>query len=276
MSAERYDAAVRWFQLGYGLLPCDPGIKKLIKGYGPHQKQITNLSDIEFWFEDREANMAVAGGEGKIILDFDDPDLYKSWAKKYPVVKTTYTERTPGSGGYHLWFHGDIPQGVKWRAGVEHVPFVMVYPSVVDGKQYAAGKGEIIAVQDMMGIFSDLSEPGFSTPYVLTVNQSRQQNKKPERIISVLDRIKQHYGIVDMIREISPELCHRLSRSGSRYLVGNCPLHADHGKHFYIDTKLNLYGCHKCGAHGDTINLYAALKGIDNHEAIEQLKGRVA
>jgi hypothetical protein len=270
MSEERYTAALRWFQLGYGLLPCHPGTKILVTGYGPHQKQITNLSGVEYWFDDREANIAVAAGEGKIILDFDDPQLYKSWADKYPVVKTTYTERTPGRCGYHVWFHGDMPQGVKWKAGVELKLFVMAYPSVVDGKQYTAGEGDILAVDDLQ-IFADLSEPGQRTPHSLMVRQ--HYSPRPEAINTVCDRIKQSYPIDDMIRETSPELWTKLQHRG-RYMIGNCFLHADHGKHLFIDLQLNFFKCHKCGVHGDTINLYALIKGIDNHQAIEQLRGR--
>lgn len=283
MSDEKYNAAVRWFKLGYGLLPCHPGTKKLITGFGPYQKQIINLKDIEYWFEDREANMAVVAGEGKIILDFDDSQLYRSWSDKYPIVKTTYTEHTPGRGGYHVWLRGELPQGIKWlldhsaeppKKRVDSVLFAMAYPSVVDGKQYAAGQGEIMTVQDLQ-IFGELSEPGHTTPYVLMINQARKEYKSPERIGSVIDRIKESYSIAEMVQEVRPELWHKLQHKG-RYMIGNCFLHADHGKHFFIDLQLNYFKCWKCGVQGDTINLYATLKGIDNHEAIEQLKGRAA
>lgn len=274
MSEDNFIAAARWLRRGFSLLPCQPGTKRIVAGYGPHQKRVTDIDGIERWFEDREANLAVCRGQGQIILDFDDPQLYKSWIDRHPIIKTTYTERTPGRGGYHVFLYGNMPEDVKWLSGVEVPHFVMSYPSVVDGKQYAAGEGEILTIDDL-GVFSDLSEPGQPTAYIQMIRQTARSNTKPERIGSVVDRILESYLITDMVQEVSPELWHKLQHKG-RYMIGNCFLHPDHGKHFYIDIRLNLYGCHKCGAHGDTINLYALLKGIDNHEAIEHLKGRIA
>jgi hypothetical protein len=274
MSEDNFIAAARWLKRGFSLLPCQPGTKRIVAGYGPHQKQVTDLDGIEYWFEDREVNMAVCRGQGQIILDFDDPELYKSWIDRHPIIKTTYTEVTPGRGGYHVFMYGNMPEGVKWLPGVELPLFVMSYPSVVNGKQYKPGKGEVILINDLQ-IFSDLSEPGKPTAYLQMVRQTSKPIHSPEQIRSVVDRIKQSYRIDDMVREVSPEYYSKLQHKGA-YMIGNCFMHADKKKHFCINLQTNKFNCFKCGAHGDIIDLYALLKGIDNKEAIEELKGRIA
>jgi hypothetical protein len=264
--------ALSWLELGFGLLPCQPDTKLLVKGFGPHVRQIRTVQDVTTWFHDRVANIAVVGGAAVITLDFDDPGLYKSWSQQYPYIKTTLTGKTPG-GGYHVWLYGTMPEGVRLVEGIELKTSVMVYPSVVDGKQYTQERGIIKPVQDFT-IFSPLSRPGFRSPYLLNVIEHTQRYKSPEAIDSVITRIKAHYPITDMLQEVDPGLLHRLRPSGTRYLVGRCPFHDDHDTHFFIDTQLNIFSCHVCHTRGDVINLYAMLKDIPLKSAIAELRGK--
>jgi hypothetical protein len=264
--------ALHWLELGFGLLPCQPDSKRLVRGFGPHVRQITTVQEVTTWFS-KSVNLSVVGGQDMITLDFDDPGLYKSWSSRYPHVKTTLTGKTPG-GGYHVWFSGTMPEGVNLVDGVELKASVMVYPSVVDGKQYHQESGIIKPVADL-SVFSPLSRPGFRSPYVIGIVQTRQRYKSPEAIDSVITRIKTHYAITDMLLEVDPGLWSRLRPSGTHYLVGRCTFHADTGQHFWIDTQLNIFGCHVCHTRGDVINLYAMLKDVPVTHAISELRGRL-
>lgn len=265
--------ALGWINLGFGLLPCQPNTKRLVRGFGPRVRTITTVQEVTSWFYDKQVNLSVVGGQEVITLDFDDPGLYKAWVKQHPHIKTTLTGKTPG-GGYHVWLYGSMPDGVNLVDGVELKASVMVYPSVVDGKQYKPERGRILAVHDL-SIFSPLSRPGFRSPYLLEVNQTRQMYKSPEEINSVITRIKTHYAITDMLAEVDHGLLHRLRPSGTRYLIGRCPFHQDTDSHFWIDTQLNIFGCHVCHTRGDVINFYAMLKDIPLKSAVAELRGKI-
>lgn len=272
-SRELLRVALGWLNLGFGLLPCQPGTKRLVRGFGPKVRTITTVQEVTSWFFDKQVNLAVVGGQEVITLDFDDPGLYKSWVHQYPHLKTTLTGKTPG-GGFHVWLYGTMPEGVNWFDGVELKASVMVYPSVVDSKQYTRERGKILTVQDL-SIFSPLSRPGFRSPYVLGIQQTREKYSSPEGIGSVITRIKTHYAITDMLAEVDPALLSRLRPSGQRYLVGRCPFHQDTDSHFFIDTQLNIFGCHVCHKRGDVINLYADLKDLPLKSAVAELRGKI-
>ncbi len=56
----------------------------------------------------------------------------------------------------------------------------------------------------------------------------------------------------------------------------SCPFCGDHGPgkyHLSLNTDKDLYRCNLCGAHGNSISLYARIKGITNKEAFRELSG---
>lgn len=53
-----------------------------------------------------------------------------------------------------------------------------------------------------------------------------------------------------------------------------CPFCGDHGPgkyHLSLNTDMDLYCCNLCGAHGNSVSLYAKIKGITNKEAFREL-----
>jgi hypothetical protein len=273
LDRELLRVALSWLELGFGLLPCQPNSKRLVRGFGPTVRRITTVQEVTTWFS-KSVNLSVAGGVDVITLDFDDPGLYKSWTARYPYIKTTRTGKTPG-GGYHVWLYGTMPDGVNLDKGVELKSSVMVYPSVVDGKQYNQERGIIKPVHDL-SIFSPLSRPGVRSPYVLDIVQTRGKYQSPEGIDSVITRIKAHYPITDMLLEVDPGLWSKLRQQDQSHLIGRCPFHDDTGQHFWINTELNKFGCWVCYPKGgDVINLYAKLKDIPIKSAVAELRGRV-
>src|SRR5688572_31855036 len=130
--------ALWWLDRDFLLLPAQPNSKRLVPRFGFYQDKIATPERVYQWFGEKSlANIAVCGTQTSLILDFDDPDLYKFWAEKFPAAARTYTEQTPG-GGYHVFAHvwGESLKGVTLIKGVELKRVVLISPSVIDHKHY--------------------------------------------------------------------------------------------------------------------------------------------
>ena len=60
-----------------------------------------------------------------------------------------------------------------------------------------------------------------------------------------------------------------------REVEATCPFCHDHGPgkyHLSLNTATDQYRCHLCGAHGNSVTLYARLMGVTNREAYQALK----
>ena len=56
----------------------------------------------------------------------------------------------------------------------------------------------------------------------------------------------------------------------------SCPFCGVHGPgkyHLSLNTNTDQYRCNLCGAHGNSVSLYAKIKGITNKEAFRELSG---
>lgn len=84
--------------------------------------------------------------------------------------------------------------------------------------------------------------------------------------------------IVDAARRCGVALDSRTLKH--REVEATCPFCHDHGPgkyHLSLNTSTDLYRCHLCGAHGNSVTLYAKLMGVSNKEAYQALaqKGKV-
>lgn len=262
---ERERAALSWLKRDFALLPVQPNSKRLVSKFGFYQNKITTPEKIYQWFGERTlSNLAVCATQTSLILDFDDADLYTFWAGKCPDAARTYTERTPG-GGYHVFGHvwgSDAIKGLVPVPGVEFKRVVVVYPSIIDGRQYTQGAGELLTV-DAARVLSPISQPKTITT--------------PPRVEShgggKLAEIKAAFSCLDLVRSANSAL--KVYGQGRRFITVNCPFHDDKEPSFWIDTTRNLWGCHACGTRGDVINLYAILHGLTVPEAIREMRGRL-
>ena len=63
---------------------------------------------------------------------------------------------------------------------------------------------------------------------------------------------------------------------GRSEVEASCPFCGDHGKgkyHLSLNTEKDQYRCNLCGASGNSVTLYAAIKGVTNGEACRELTG---
>ena len=80
--------------------------------------------------------------------------------------------------------------------------------------------------------------------------------------------------IVDAARRCGLMLDHRTL--GRDEVEASCPFCGDHGKgkhHLSLNTVTDQYRCNLCNATGNSVTLYARIKGISNAEAYRELTG---
>lgn len=259
------DSAVNWLSRGFSLLPCQPGQKALVPGYGIFKAKITNTEQARQWFYDGSAaNIAVLAPDGFFILDFDDLDLYAQWAKACPEAARSCTETTP-RGGTHVFMRGNPPKGVQLKKGAELKRVVLVAPSIVGGKLYKCVSDPKILDADPVSVLSSLSEEGHATPYFLQASQTRKPVDNP---LSRVSQIKEHYSIEKVLKLYRPDIV--LSGRGD-WKTCKCPFHKDNKPSFYFSDVVGVWGCHACNVRGDVINLYARFEGVNVREAITRM-----
>lgn len=81
--------------------------------------------------------------------------------------------------------------------------------------------------------------------------------------------------IVDTARRCGLVIDSRTLRRSE--VEASCPFCGDHGTgkhHLSLNTDTDQYHCNLCGAKGNSVTLYATLKGVSNRQAYQELKRR--
>lgn len=82
----------------------------------------------------------------------------------------------------------------------------------------------------------------------------------------------EEFPIVDVARRCGLVLDSRTLRRDE--VEASCPFCHDHGPgkyHLSLNTEKNQYRCNLCGAHGNSVSLYARIHGVTNKEAYQEL-----
>ena len=266
----RIAAALAWLNRGASILPCQPGSKKLVSGYGPYRNQITNPDDLYSWFGDStKYNLAICVPISILAIDFDNEQLFWNWEAGLSNEYLTYEEISPN--GWHVFYYvpGGVPEGIKTIPGIELKKVIMVSPSELEGFIYrpVAPEAELVKVHDVFSLLSPLLS---DDPIVRTDVLSKREQAGDD----LVSRIKAAVPVVSLASRFT-EL--KRSGGGGRWLAGCCPLpgHDDHNPSFWVDTVRGLWGCHACGKRGDVINLYALIHQVSLYQAISDLAGEV-
>ena len=148
------DAALAYADLGYPVLPCRPGQKVPLTEHGLLDAT-TDAEQIERWWTAHpDANVAVRT-DGLVVVDVDGAD--NSWLFDAPnrlrELDAAPTSLTPRGGRQHVYRQ---PAHRAWRNTASqlatHVDtradggYIVVAPSVVDGKTYRWVEGSLLDV----------------------------------------------------------------------------------------------------------------------------------
>ena len=169
-----YESAVELKKHGLGVIPLGFKSKRpALTTWAEYQQRRPDASELFEWFNNGQpSNLAIVtgwvsgGGDGLslVVLDFDDPEVYKRWGKKHlALVNSTWVAKT-GGGGYHVFLRlpgpvktGKMPGGdVKGEGG-----YVVCPPSIhPDGPAYEwANKPDKIAEVDSLAGLIELPAP---------------------------------------------------------------------------------------------------------------------
>lgn len=134
----RHEAALAYARANIPVFPCVPNGKQPATSFG-FKDATTDEATIDFWWQHHDYNVAIVPeSAGWCVVDIDPEGLawYEANRDRFP---TTYTVRTP-RGGLHLYYAGSLPPTAsKLAPGVDTRgvgSYVLVPPSVVDGKSY--------------------------------------------------------------------------------------------------------------------------------------------
>jgi hypothetical protein len=254
-----------WLSRGFKLLPCQPGTKRLVKSFGPVAGQVLLAEDVNLWFRDRGANLAVVAPDSVVILDFDELKAYESWAGGWPELAGSYTESTP-RGGRHVFLSLAEPGGLALPGlirGVEVKRFCMVHPSQIGGVRYEIlepGPIRTVSTETVKAALEPFFVPGQSNqpspaaPGLGRLGASGGVSIGLRQNRGIIARVKAAWPIREYLEFFEPRL--RLDGRGE-WLSCLCPWHDDHTPSMRINIVTNTWRCFSCQARGDVINWHA-------------------
>jgi hypothetical protein len=287
-STKTLETAAIWISRGWKVLPCQPDTKRMIAGFGANLNSLSSQEDLEYWFYNRAANLAVLAPDDGAILDFDIPEVFTRFLIESSAAGS-YTEFTPG-GGTHVFLRLETGSSPRPRGetvnGLEVKRVCLVYPSTVQGKGYKPlANDEILivnlenALHGFVTMGDDNSRTATTAPVLGLPVGKYGQNITHSKNRGVLAKVKANWTITAYLHYFEPKLV--LTGRG-RWLSGLCPWHGDTRPSLWIDTERNLWGCHACDAHGDVVNWHARRLGttdqllaaldIDRYEQYQGVK----
>jgi hypothetical protein len=254
------------------LVPLQPGSKRIVRGWGPVVRVVTNRAEARYWWEMRRANIGLVTGYGVTVLDFDDVESWRGFCSQFPRVASTFTVRT--KRGAHVYLHGQVTVAVRGAEVKYNGGIVTTCVSVVAGHIYQPVNSDAKILQ----VPADLSLPSESqlvTPQVAIAAETTL----PAAIVKpggagggedTVSKIKRALPILDYAETLT-----KLTTRDGRFYHGLCPVHDETRPSFYVDTKRGLFGCYSCGKRGDVINLYSLVHHVRLAEAISRLAREV-
>ena len=281
MFADKLVSAHTWLALGADLIPKQPRSKDNIAGFGPRQRRIKTAPEVELWFGERRANLAIVLDHGFVAADFDDAGAYWTWAAGPGANVETYTELT--ARGAHVVWRGDaLPAGNAPGVEFKNAGVLMVAPSVhPSGAVYrilCSLPPARLTFKQAQTLFPFLS----STPKPAAVQDISTEilRRRPAAALSsrptMIEIIKSKVSVIDELNAAGVKAW----KSGGSAVVASCPWHGE-DKHpsLWAMPERGLFGCNvpSCIAYGkhDVINARALRRGLTVPEAIRELWAEV-
>ena len=255
--------------MGVDLVPVQPGSKRLIAGFGAYRRRIRDESAARFWWHERRAGLAVVCGSGPgpglVVLDFDNPGLYRRWQSAAGPVTESYTVAT--RRGYHVHVWSDAA-GIVGVDGLDVLGAGRVAVTSPTAGYRSVGPARSIVRVEALDRLPLLSKEG-----AVSVSSPSSSGGGCDDA-DVVSAIKTAYPIRQFAEDAGIKL-QSSDRGRGRWFTGRCPFHDDHNPSFWVDAERGLWGCRACEVTGDVINLYAKLKRRNVRVAINELAARL-
>lgn len=295
--------ATCFWQAGFSVLPIRYGQKAPERDWKIYQAQRVDEATLHSWFGNGRHNWGVVTGyNGLVVLDFDTVQEYGRWvlwsSHQVGVVRRLAQSayRVQTSRGIHVYLRQVQPVRSRkvGKVDVRGVGSLVVgagslHPS---GTTYQA-----LSDRFVFPLFQSLDQvlpaalltthtelAPFVTPLPLppahasTGSATGCSSADPWVMASgqvvgpdLVSAIRATFRLEEFFHERE-----RTSDDG-RWQMARCPLHDDHRPSLWIDTERQVCGCYAgCNEKPmDVINLYAALYGLSNQNAILELSKRL-
>lgn len=228
--------------------------------------------ELRTWFSGPRRNIGVVTGwNGLVVIDFDNSDIYQTWylwakiAGEYTASIADSTYRVTSARGMHVYLLVEEPV-TSYRIGEIDVKarwgYVLVPPSVhPSGYVYRSHNTTIMQVKQLSDIFPFSAQHKRSVLPEITHDPWEAAMGAVMCTGEALQIAKQRLHLTDLVHIV------REDRGGAWAL---CPLHHDTqpSLRLYFDEHFHCFGC---GAHGDSIDLYAAMHKLSVRAAIAAL-----
>ena len=283
-------AALNWIEQGFSVIPIqyrrkEPNARALKQGIGtdhwePLQKRQPTLWEVQCMFPTSLYNLAVVTGfGGLVVIDFDDRTTFFEWYGRYQLE--TFMVMT--ARGVHVYLISEQHTAGRKGKGLDIKAaggYVLAPPSVhPSGAEYTVLWD--LPIMRVRSIDPYLPAELFPVEPVKPV-QVHQVNvpvmpaddpwqaamSGPQPGMDLITAIRQRVSLLDYLPEAEQ------TRGDGRWWVVRCPFHDDHNPSMWIDAQRGICGCY-AGCNGgrpfDVINLWGALRGVDNRTAIFEL-----
>lgn len=279
-------AAFKYLDEGFSVIPVDQQTKRPMVKWGQYQHRLPTKLEWQKWFSSWPGcNLGLITGyfHNRVVLDFDNDEVFDLWFFSHEHLASSSLIVVTGRG-YHVHFTTKEVPGRGFIAHYQNMSieikacgnYVVVPPSVhASGKSYQAGINfpplVVPSVESVLGKFRAHRQP-----------KPLPRKPKPRRNIPGNGKLSKVAAIkaVFRVEQYLPETDGRPDARGR--VACRCPLpdHDDRHKSFWYHPEDQVCACAVCtqtqgkngsGGTWDVINLYAALHGLTNREAIDQL-----
>ncbi len=257
-----------------------------VPSWEKYKTYLPTHQDLRGWFASDMHNYAVVLGWQRLaVLDFDDMDAYNDWLdfdNNFGMLNNAYRVKT--SRGMHVYFHLLEDQhnmklpGIDFKTsgyvvgpGSTH-PTGHIYAGIGEFYLPIVERLEQVVTCEMLknASISDV-RPVRIIPQVEHKNAEiapnidiwTQAELATENTKTALEQAKSKWTIESFFPHTTP--------TGGFTLV-NCPFHDDQNASGWINTDLQLFGCHSCNMRPmSPVGLYAALHQVDIKQAIREM-----
>ncbi|MBC7812333.1 MAG: bifunctional DNA primase/polymerase, partial [Burkholderiales bacterium] len=144
-----FQAAKRYKNDGFSIIPVNAGsshnVKSAATTWKPFQKRQPTLAEITHWFSESNPDIGIGIVCGRvsqlIVLDLDDDAnaTFRDFNHGMADLLQTYTVRTPGRKGLHIYWRVNFPVASKKVRGGDlqaEGKYVVAPPTIINGQPY--------------------------------------------------------------------------------------------------------------------------------------------
>jgi hypothetical protein len=277
-------AAFTYLDEGYAVIPVSRETKRPLVKWLAYQRKWPNKLDWMRWLEKWPAcNLGLVTGfwQNRFVLDFDSLDSFERWKNDNPLLYLS-TPIVETGRGYHAHFeatggvgHGFVahhPDGFTVEVKAKG-NYVVIPPSVhasgwVYQYHHQILRPRTTTIERALGKFQRrrVVKPQVGTSQA---SPDRPGDPTPDEEMTKVEAIKQTFRIERYVKAAKTQ-----PDSRGR-IAAQCPLpgHDDRHMSFWYHPDEQVCACAVCTGQGtwDVINLYAAMHGLTNNQAIDEL-----